>query len=106
MQQVMLNIKNKELEQKLLEEANKKGRELANIILEVLESAFLQKKEYKLKYKRLAPLDNISRIDYDIDEEDLSDVFPFSEVEDSVAYVKKVRQNAWRKSTGGCSFIR
>jgi hypothetical protein len=40
MQQVLVNIKNKELEKKLLEESNKKGRKLSNIIEEVLVSFF------------------------------------------------------------------
>lgn len=98
MQQVVLNIKNKELEQRLLEEADKKGRKITNIILEVLENNFLPKKEHKSHYKRLNPLEHISKIDYQVDEsENFSDVFPFADVEDSAAYVKKIRQNAWRK---------
>ena len=81
MQQVLLNIENKELETKLLEEANKKGKKLASIIMDILEKKFLPKKERQLKYKKLDPLKNISRIEYEIGEnDDLSDVFPFEDV--------------------------
>ena len=98
MQQVVLNIKNKELEQKLLEEANKKGRKITHIILEVLENNFLPQKGRKLHFNRLNPLEHMSKIDYQVDKnEDFSDVFPFADVEDSAVYVKKIRQNAWRK---------
>jgi len=98
MQQVLINIKNKELEKKLLEESNKKGRKLSNIIEEVLENTFLQKKEPELHYKKLNPLKHMSRINYDFDEnDDLSDVFPFGDVKDSAAYVKELRKNTWRK---------
>lgn len=98
MQQVVLNIENKELEKKLLAEANKKGRKLSRIILEVLEKNFLKKRERKLHYKSLNPLKHMSKIDYQADEnENFSGVFPFADVEDSGEYVRKIRQNTWRK---------
>lgn len=97
MQQVLLNIKNKELEKKLLDEANKKGKKLANIILDVLEKKFLQKKERKLSYKKLDPLKHISKIEYEVDEnEDLTDVFPFKDVDNSAVYINELRNNTWR----------
>ena len=97
MQQVLLNIENQELERKLLEEANKKGRRLASIIIDILEKKFLQKKEPKLSYKKLDPLKNISKIDYEIDEQDvLAEVSPFADIEDSAAYIHQLRQNTWR----------
>ncbi|MDQ1354955.1 MAG: hypothetical protein QG657_5264 [Acidobacteriota bacterium] len=102
MQQVVVNIDNRILERRLLDEANKKGRKLANIILEVLENNFVPRKapKTKLPYKRLNPLKHISRIDYDIDNTediDMNDAEPFKEVKDSAAYVREIRQNAWRR---------
>lgn len=105
MQQVVVNIDNRLLERRLLDEANKKGRKLANIILEVLENNFVPRKapKTKLHYRRLNPLKHISRIDYEIDDTDdsrgtnLNDAAPFKEVKDSAAYVREIRQNAWRR---------
>ena len=98
MQQVLLNIENKELEKKLLEEANKNGRKLANIIIDILEKNFLQKKERKLNYKRLDPSKFISKIDYEVNEnEDFTDVFPFADVDNSAVYIRELRKNTWRK---------
>jgi len=105
MQQVVVNIDNRILERRFLLEANKKGRKLANIILEVLENNFVPRKapKTKLHYKRLNPLKHISRIDYEIDDTDdfgdtdLIDAAPFKEIKDSAAYVREIRQNAWMR---------
>lgn len=102
MQQVLISIENKELERKLLEEANKKGRKLANIILEVLEKNFVPGKPpaAKLRYKRLNPLKHMSKIEYESDEMDdidLNEVKPFEKIKDSAAYVREMRKNAWRR---------
>jgi hypothetical protein len=98
MQQVVLNIENKELEKRLLEEASKRGRKLANVILEVLENRFLKKKEGKLYYKKLDPLKHLSNIDYEVDEnDDLSDVVPFKDVRNSALYVSELRKKTWRR---------
>ena len=99
MQQVIINIENRELEKMLLKEANERGRKLSNIILEVLENNFLKKKKPKLLYKKLDPLKHMSKVDYEIDEtdDDLMDVFPFDDVKDSAEYINILRKNAWRK---------
>jgi hypothetical protein len=98
MQQVLINIENKELETKLLEEANKKGKKLASIIIDILEKKFLQKKERQLNYKKFDPLKHISRIEYEVDENDaLTDVFPFEDVDNSAIYIHELRKNTWRK---------
>ncbi|MCU0286835.1 MAG: hypothetical protein MUF15_10595 [Acidobacteria bacterium] len=97
MQQVLVNIENRELERKLLAEANKKGRKLANVILEVLEKNFIPKKSSadKLHYRRLNPLKHMSKIEYESDEMgdiDLNEVKPFEKIKDSAAYVKEMRK--------------
>ncbi len=90
MQQIMVSIDNKELEQSLAEEADKKGRQLASIILEVLEKTFLRKKSPELSYRKLNPLEHMSKIEYEIDETDeLSGASPFEGVKDSAAHVRK-----------------
>ncbi len=97
MQQVLVNIDNKELEEKLLEEAHRKGKKLAGIILEALENNFLRKKTHRLHFRKLNPLKHMSGIDYKIDENvDLTDAYPFDDIEDSAAYVQRLRKNAWR----------
>ena len=81
----MVNIENKELEKKLLEEATRKGRKLAAIILDVLENNFLRERESELRYKKLDPLKYMSRIDVEIDntDDDLTDVVPYGDIKDS-----------------------
>ena len=100
MQQIVINIENKELEEKLLEEARRKGRKLTTIILETLENNFLKKKSPQFHYRKLDPLKHMSKIDYEADEsaeDDLNDVFLFKDVKDSAAYVRELRKNAWRR---------
>ena len=100
MQQVLVNIENKELEKRLLDEAEKKGRKLANIIIEVLEKNFLKKNKTKFRYKKLNPLKHMSEIEYDIrdgSDEELSDTVLFEDVKDSSSYIRELRKNAWRK---------
>ncbi len=66
----------------------------------MVESNFLKKKNPQFIYRKLDPLKHMSKIDYDVDEsaeDDLNDVFPFKDVKDSVAYVRELRRNAWRK---------
>jgi hypothetical protein len=100
MQQIVINIENKELEEKLLETARRKGRKLTTIILETLESNFLKKKSPQFRYKKLDPLKHMSKIDYEVDEsaeEDLNDVILFKDIKDSAAYVRELRKNTWRR---------
>ena len=100
MQEVLLNINNKQLEQSLLKEAEKKGRKLPIVILEILEEYLLHKKGQQLKYRTLDPLKNMSSIEYEPDDEidgDLSDVTLFEDIKDSGAYIRELRKNAWRK---------
>jgi hypothetical protein len=100
MQQIVINIENKELEEKLIEEARKKGRKMATIILETLENNFFKKKKPQLRYRKLDPLKHMSKIDYEVDEsaeDDLNDVFPFKDVKDSAVYVHELRKNTWRR---------
>ncbi len=62
------------------------------------------RKRKKLNYlaphynKKLAPLKHISKIEYEVDEnDDLTDVFPFEEVDNSAIYIHELRKNTRRK---------
>jgi hypothetical protein len=47
--------------------------------------------------KKLDPLKNISKIDFQIDDTvDLTHVSPFADVEDSASYINELRKNTWR----------
>jgi hypothetical protein len=101
MQQVLINIENKEIENRLRDEANRRGWQPSDIIMEFLEKKFLQGRENrKLRVRKLNPLKHITRINFDIDideSDDLVDVFPFKDVKDSAEYVTGLRKNAWRR---------
>lgn len=99
MQQVTVNIENKELEKVLLEEAVRKGRKLSAIILDVLENNFLREKKPELSFKKLDPLKYMSRIEMEIDnfDDDLTGAVPYKDIKDSAAYVRELRKNTWRK---------
>ncbi len=99
MQQVLINIENKEIENRLRDEANRRGWQPSDIIMEFLEKKFLHGRENrKLRVRKLNPLKHIARINYNIDEsDDLVDVSPFKDVNDSAEYVKELRKNTWRR---------
>lgn len=49
-------------------------------------------------FKKLDPLKHISKINFEIDESvDLSEVKPFSEVDDSSNFVKELRRANWER---------
>ena len=101
MQQVILNINSKTLEQKLFELSRKNNKSIDKIILDVLDY-FLYNLDYntrtELKYTTLDANKYITKINYDIDNSiDLSKVHPFSDIKDSAEYVRDNRKNAWRR---------
>ena len=102
MPQIVLDLDDKDLERKLMDEARQNGRRLSDVILDALRRVFLPKIEFPLKYQTLDPLKSMSKIEYtpdndsDLDEKALDNVFPFADVEDSAVFVRKIRKNDWR----------
>ena len=100
MQQILLNIDNKELEEKLVEEAKKKGRKLASLIIDVLEKNFIKSSPPEFHFKKLNPLKHMSKPEVFIDEDEGDEnddaVSPFSDITDSASYVRQLREKGWR----------
>jgi|GEM_PF-1345971 len=99
MQQVLITIENKEIENRLLDEAVRYGRQPGDIIIEFLEKNFLRKRAFKKPgFRKLDPLKHMMKVNVKMDDkDDLIDVSPFKEVTDSAAYARELRKNAWRK---------
>ncbi|MBN2824521.1 MAG: hypothetical protein JXQ76_04285 [Campylobacterales bacterium] len=60
----------------------------------VIDSYFQQKKKPTFKYKKLDPMQNYYTIDKIDDNKAMSN--PFEDVQDSVVYAKKLRQDSYR----------
>ncbi len=51
-----------------------------------------------MRYRHLDPKKNISKINYNVDSpDDLEKIIPFEHIEDSAAYIREIRKNAWRR---------
>jgi len=99
MQQVLLNINNKELEVKLRDEAYRRGSQLDDLIIGILEENFLDTDERQgVSYRTLDPLKYLQDIRYPLDEkEDLSDVKPFADITNSSEYIHESRKKMWNR---------
>lgn len=99
MPQIVLDFDDKELERKLMNEARKKGRKLSDVVLDILRKTFIPNQKNTINYKNLDPMNNMSRIEYtpadtpDMKEKDLENVFPFEDVKNSGAFIRKIRKN-------------
>lgn len=92
--EITLKIDNPDFEKQLMEFVKQQKQNIEEITIEALElfiDAF-HKKE-KLHYKKRDPKKYIRKIEYiDEDNEDLSDVKPYSHVEDSAKYIHDLRR--------------
>ena len=60
----------------------------------VVDNYFHKNNRPKFKYKKLNPMENYYKLSVDESETEMTN--PFKDVEDSVAFAKKLRENAYR----------
>lgn len=88
-----IKIDNPEIEAKFKEYAKKHKKSLEDVVSEAMK-IFLDKNkgDDELIYIKKDPMKHLHKIEYTDDGEDLSDVKPYSDVEDSALYVHKLRR--------------
>ena len=89
-----LKIDNSELENKFVEFAKSQQKAVEEVAVDAMKYFMSMKKEdTKFVYTKKDPLKHMHKITYDYDEnEDLSDVKPYSHVEDSALYIHELRR--------------
>ena len=88
-----IKIDNPEIENRFKEYAKKQKKSLEDLVSEAM-NLFLDinKKDDKLLYTKKDPMKHLHTIQYEDDGEDLSDVQPYSRVEDAEKYVHSLRR--------------
>jgi len=89
-----VKIDNPEMESKFKQYAIEHKRAIEDVVNDAMKLFLdMNKKEDKLVYTKKDPMKHISSISYDYDDsEDLSDVKPFSHIEDSAKYIHDLRR--------------
>lgn len=85
-----VNIDNPELEKRFKEYAKNEKRSLEDIISNALK-LFIENKE-NFSYSKKDPMKFLVKQDFNSDDEDLSDVKLFSNIEDSSEYISSLRR--------------
>jgi hypothetical protein len=88
---LIFKIENQELENKFLEVAKNQKRAVEDVVIEAMKYFINMQKEDKLVYAKKNPLNHLHKIEKEFDDEDLSDVKPFSHIEDSAKYIHDLR---------------
>ena len=94
MSQLILNLDNKEMEDSLKEFARKHKKALEEVAIDAIKQFIGIDDNEKIKYTKKDVTKHINTIEYQGFEkdDDLADVKPYSHVEDSVEYIKKLRR--------------
>ncbi len=88
-----IKIDNPEMEKKFKEYAKKQKKSLEAVANEAIKVFFdMHKKSDELVYTKKDPMKYLHKIEYEDDGEDLSDVKPYSHVEDVSEYVHSLRR--------------
>ena len=88
-----IKIENKEFESKFLEFAKSQKKAVEDIALDAMKYFMNLKDNDTLVYTKRDPMKYIHKIEYEYDDnEDLSDVKPYSHIEDSAKYVHDLRR--------------
>ncbi len=85
-------IENEELENKFLEFAKQQKRAVEDVAIDAMKYFMSMQKEDKLVYTKKDPLKYLHKIEREYDDEDLSDVKPYSHIEDSAQYIHDLRR--------------
>jgi len=88
-----IKIDNIELEKKIFKYAKLKEKKVEEITIEAIKQ-FLDKqtKKDEIVYTKRDPMKYIHKIKYEDDGEDLSDIQPYSHIEDSAKYIHDLRR--------------
>ena len=92
-----VKIKDKRLEARITEHAQRFGKSTQDYVNELL-ALVLPETQDALSFKRLSAEDDGYVLNFDVESENMVDeVTPFSKVTDTETYTKNLRQKAWRK---------
>ena len=85
-------IENPELENKFIEVAKSQKKAVEDVVLDAMKYFINMQKEDKLIYTKKDPLKHLHKVKVEFDDEDLSDVKPYSHIEDSAQYIHDLRR--------------
>ncbi len=93
---ITVKIDNPDLEKQLIEFVKQQKQDLEEITIEALTNFIdLFHKRKKFNFKKKNPIEHSRKIEY-IDDEDLSNVKPYSYIEDSGEYIHNLRREKRR----------
>ena len=91
---IAVKIDNPEIENKFKEYAKKQKKSLEDVVSEAMKLFLdINKKNDELIYTKKDPMKHLHKIKYEDDGEDLSDVTPYSYVQDVGKYVHDLRRS-------------
>ena len=89
---ITLKIDNPDIEQLLLQFVKQQKQDLEEVVLEAIKKFVYTPTKKKFNYVKRDPRKYSRKIEYEDDTtDDLSDVTPYSHVEDSGAYIRELR---------------
>ena len=92
-----IQISDKRLENRIAERAKQIGKTAQELVESLLAENLGESEEDAFVFPKLDPMKHSSVIDYHIqDSDEFEKVRLFEGVDDSVEYVKKLREKAWR----------
>jgi hypothetical protein len=98
MRQLILNLNDQSLETALNSMAQEQGKDITDVIINVLQHFIKQKSRFPVK--KLDPFRHSTQIQYWV-EEDLNEVKPFAQVKNSAQFGRELRENLWERTTHG-----
>jgi predicted site-specific integrase-resolvase len=88
-----IKIDNSDIENKVKEYAAQHKKAVEDVVSEAMKFFLdMHKKDDKLLFIKKDPMQHLHKIEYEDDGEDLSDVKPFSHIEDSASYIHNLRR--------------
>jgi len=89
-----IKIDNPDIENRFKEYAKQHKKAIEDVVSDAMKLFLdINKKDDKLVYTKRDPMQYIHKIEYEYDDnEDLSDVIPYSHIEDSAKYIHDLRR--------------
>jgi hypothetical protein len=94
MRQFILNLNDQNLETVLNSIAQKQGKDITDVIINVLQNFITQKSEFPVT--KLDPFRHSTQIQYEV-EEDLNEAKPFAKVKNSAEFGRELREQLWER---------
>lgn len=91
-----VKIKDKRLQERITERAQRFGKNTQDYVNELL-ALVLPETQDALSFKRLNAEDDGYVINFEVDDDAIQDATPFAAVTETETYTKSLRQKAWRK---------